>query len=367
MRWKRIVEGVVWAAVVPAVLIAVSHPDVGDLALGAFGPPAATTLTRWLLIGSVSAVAFAAWRRSRRVAVLAVSALAALGVVASRRRCVSTHDVTFPGVDLTIAATVYEPCTPGPHAAAVLVPGSAPVRRGFYSLWADRLVRSGVVVLVPDKRGVGGTGGTFERNNNGSRANLDRLAADAASSLEFAAHLPPVDTTRLGLFGLSQAGWVAPIAAARSPRARFLLLITAPAVSVREEGVWSRMRGDEERTPTYSTTAAEQVMDTLTAGGVDARVSLSTLDIPGLWLFGQDDNSIPTRKSVAALDALRREGKPFEAVTFPSARHLLITRERLALPHVAPSSWRTIDQWVATRLAAGATVSRTRRLTKRGS
>ena len=103
-------------------------------------------------------------------------------------------------------------------------------------MWAEHLAGLGVMSIVPDKRGVGGTGGAFERNNNSSKANLELLAGDAVAALDYAAKLPNVDAARLGLFGVSQAGWVAPMAAVATDRARFIIMVTGPAVSVREEG-----------------------------------------------------------------------------------------------------------------------------------
>lgn len=352
MGWKAALEGVSWVVNVPAVLIAVTNNDLGTLAIGSLGPPATTSLSNWLLVGGGLAAATAIWTKRPRVTGLATATFLSLGAVAYNHRGVATHDVKFPGSGMTIAATVYQPRTAGPHPAVVLVPGSAPFRRGFYSLWAERLARSGVVVLVPDKRGVGETGGRFERNNNSSKANLDLLALDVVSALDFAVQLPSVDTVRLGLFGLSQAGWVAPMAATRSNRARFLLLVTAPTVSVREEGVWSKLRGDDERNADYSVADAERIMDTVSVGGVDARTRLGALTIPGLWLFAANDNSIPTRKSAAVLDSLRVGGKPFKSVTFPNTGHLLFTRKGSVLPHVAPSSWAQIDRWIATTVVS---------------
>jgi uncharacterized protein len=220
------------------------------------------------------------------------------------------------------------------------------LRRGFYALWAEHLARQGLVVLVPDKRGVGGTGGHFERENNSSLTNLSVLAQDVVAALDFAVTESSVDTTRLGLFGLSQAGWVAPMAALRSPRARFAIMLTAPTVSVREEGAWSDLRGDDQTAASRSLRDAERIVDTIAAGGVDARSRLRALAIPGLWLFGDGDNSIPSRKSVAVLDSLRAVGKPFQSAVFPRSGHLLITREGGLLPHVADGSWETIRQWL---------------------
>lgn len=349
----RVLEGFSWIAVLPATLIATIDPDVGRLALGAFGPPADVVCVVWLCAGIVlsmlallTATRASLTARTRRLGALGAAAVIGLACVVLRGRAFTTRNVTFAGRDITIAATLYVPRTPGRHAAVVFVHGSAPLKRGFYSLWAEHLASSGVVAIVPDKRGVGGTGGEFERMNNTSRRNLELLSGDVVSALDFAARLPEVDTTRLGLFGLSQAGWVAPMAAVQCTRARFLVMITAPAVSVREEGLWSDLRGDDRRSAQFSRAVAERMMDTVTVGGVDVRPRLAALSIPGLWLFGDEDNSVPTRRSILVLDSLRQSGRPFHSMTFPASGHLLFTRAGSLLPHAAPASWDSIDAWM---------------------
>jgi pimeloyl-ACP methyl ester carboxylesterase len=207
--------------------------------------------------------------------------------------------------------------------------------------------------IVPDKRGVGGTGGAFERNNNSSKANLDLLAGDAVAALDYATKLPNVDPARLGLFGVSQGGWIVPIAAVASDRARFIIMVTGPAVSVREEGVWSDLRGDDERAARLSRAEAEQVIDTVAPAGVDPRPLLAELKIPGLWLFGADDASIPSRKSVIVLDSVSRAlNKRFTFDSTPGYGHLVMGRANGLLPRVAPTSWRAMDAWVEREVLA---------------
>src|SRR5205085_1311535 len=93
--------------------------------------------------------------------------------------------------------------------------------------------------------------------------------------------------------------------------------------------------------------AADRAMDTVRIGGVDARTRLGALTIPGLWLFGANDNSIPTRKSVSVLDSLRALGQPFVSLTFNDAGHLLATRRRSLLPHATQSSWDFMYNWIS--------------------
>ncbi|MBI3791494.1 MAG: alpha/beta fold hydrolase [Gemmatimonadetes bacterium] len=264
-----------------------------------------------------------------------------------RTRDVSTRTVRFDGVDIAFTATLYHPAGGGPWPAIVMVHGSAPLKRGFYGLWAEHLVRSGFAVLVADKRGVGGTGGEFERRNNTSRENIDRLAGDVVAAIAFIARQPDVDARRIGLFGLSQAGWVAPLAATRSPLVRYLVMVTAPTVSVHEEGVWSDWRGDDARAARIAQADAERMMDTVASRGVDARSSLATLDVPGFWVFGADDNSIPSAKSARVLDSLRTHaGKAYQSVTVPGAGHLAFVRDGGPVPRVAPVAWEEIERWL---------------------
>jgi dienelactone hydrolase len=272
----------------------------------------------------------------------------AIAAVLIRSRDIERRDVDFRGNGIRISATIYKPGSPGSHPAMVFVGGSAPFKRGLYALWAEHLARQGLVAIVPDKRGVGGTGGEFEKQNNTSKANLDLLAGDAVAALTFASRLAEVDSLRLGLFGVSQAGWTIPIAAVQSSLARFIVMVTGPTVSVHEEGVWSDLRGDDQRAAAMSRPEAERVIDTVSAGGVDVRSRLAMLDIPGLWLFGSDDRSMPTKKSVEVLDSLNHIGRArFRFDSVPDYGHLVMGRADGILPHVAPSMWRALDGWLS--------------------
>jgi dienelactone hydrolase len=360
--WRRGLEVAAWMVVIPAIVVSLMNAELFRLAIGAFGPPPDAGMIRFLLLG-IALAGFAFWRARHagaseramaiRSAALVLAALATVLVVIARSRDVRRRDVTFDGNGIRIGATIYEPLTQGRHPAVVFVPGSAPFKRGLYALWAEHLARLGVMSIVPDKRGVGGTGGAFERNNNSSKANLELLAGDAVAALDYATKLPNVDAARLGLFGVSQGGWTAPMAANSTDRARFIIMVTGPAVSVREEGTWSDLRGDDQRAARLSRVAAEHVMDTVTPGGVDPRSLLAALKIPGLWLFGSDDASIPTRRSVMVLDsAVRALNKRFTFDSAPGYGHLVMGRPNGLLLHVAPSSWRAIDDWVERELLA---------------
>jgi dipeptidyl aminopeptidase/acylaminoacyl peptidase len=62
--------------------------------------------------------------------------------------------------------------------------------------------------------------------------------------------------------------------------------------------------------------------------------------VPGLWLLGGNDRSIPTPATVAILDQLIASGKPYAHVVFPGFGHNL---------GGAPY-WPEIDRWLTKTL-----------------
>ena len=338
-----------------ALLLSAMRWELVSAGVGAFGPPwwISLPVVGMLLCAATSALW---WRapagRTRHVAIWTAAAGGTVAMLAPAMhlRAYSIERVTFAGGDIRIAAWVYVPRSPARHAAVIVIPGSAPFKAGFYDVWADRVTRRGLVVIVPDKRGVGGTGGEFERENNGSLANLSQLAADVVAAVQYAGTRSDVQADHIGVLGLSQAGWVGPMAAVQSREIAFMAYITAPTVSGREERIWSELRGDDAGVALRTRRASEQTLDTVTAGGVDARPRLAALTIPGYWLFGTDDNSIPTRRSVQVLDSLVRNGHQYTYDTISGAGHLVSQRGRGSLvPSIAPASWSGLLGWLEAR------------------
>jgi dienelactone hydrolase len=153
-----------------------------------------------------------------------------------------TEPVAFASADgTTLSGTLLVPNGPGPHPAAVLIQGSGRVPRTALLPLADPLARGGIAVLLHDRRGVGESAGSF------ARATFDQLADDALAGVRYLAGRPDIAPSQIGLVGSSLGGWVAPLAASRSPAVRFVILEAAPAVTPAEHErmrVESQMRAD---------------------------------------------------------------------------------------------------------------------------
>jgi hypothetical protein len=135
--------------------------------------------------------------------------------------------ITVESDGARLAATVVEPADGGPHPALVVVHGSGRETGATYRSVADDFVAEGYVALVYDKRGVGGSSGTyFGVGPLNSERILGELASDALACLEALRSRPSVDPARVGLLGFSQAGWIIPLAASRSPQVAFMVLIS---------------------------------------------------------------------------------------------------------------------------------------------
>lgn len=160
-----------------------------------------------------------------------------LGTLVSVRSVVAeapafrTEDIRYRSGEIELAALLLLPASEGRVPGAVIIQGSGASDRS--NRWArtiaEELVRNGVAVLLTDKRGSGASQGNWQTTSFGD------LAADALAGVELLRTRPEIDPDRVGVAGLSQGGWIAPLAAARSDRIAFVIDISGAAVSFAEQ------------------------------------------------------------------------------------------------------------------------------------
>jgi pimeloyl-ACP methyl ester carboxylesterase len=154
------------------------------------------------------------------------------------------EDVKFKNGSVTLSGTLVKPITNGPWPVLVVVHGSGSQGRddSFYRFWGEFFAEHGFAALIYDKRGVGHSTGDYQR------ASFDDLAGDAVAAVQLLRKRKDINVQQIGLFGISQGGWLAPLAASRSTDIKFLILDVGPAVTVEEQELNSveyRMRNDE--------------------------------------------------------------------------------------------------------------------------
>lgn len=150
-------------------------------------------------------------------------------VEAKRAQVFSEERVTFGSGDAMIAGSLRMPATPGRHPAVVYVHGSGPGTRNQISLLAHFFLHRGIAVLGYDKRGVGRSTGDWRR------IDFPELASDALAAVNFLRGRPDIDPQRVGLYGISQGGWVVSLAASLSSDVAFFISHSGPGVSPKKQ------------------------------------------------------------------------------------------------------------------------------------
>ncbi len=147
-----------------------------------------------------------------------------------RTTAVRGHATQFLAIPTDIGmlhGRLYLPRGNGPHPGVVVVAGSGEqgLHDWMYRSWGNVLASHGFATLVYDKRGVGPSDGDL------AGATFDDLAADVVAAFRALRTHPDIDSARLGMMGISQGGWLVPMAIPTAAPA-FTILLVAPAVDV---------------------------------------------------------------------------------------------------------------------------------------
>jgi len=307
------------------------------------------------------------------------------------------EDVRFSNGDVRLAGTLVSPARGGRHPAIVLVHGSGAENREYILPWARFLIRRGVAVLGYDKRGVGDSTGDW------NTASFEDLAGDVVSAVEYLKTRRDIDGTKIGILGVSQAGWVMPLAAVRTPDVAFLISVSGAGVvpaettldQARSEMTFGRMRpevieqilnvmrlqyrfaetgeGWEDYLaarqqlatrlgpppPNFPGTQDDPLWRTMRAFYFyNPGPTLRRLRTPTLAIFGELDDNILADKNKAAWDAaLKAAGnRDYTLRILPKANHsqweatVGSNAEMASVKRFVPEYFTTIQEWLGKRL-----------------
>lgn len=139
-----------------------------------------------------------------------------------------TQNVTFQNGSVQLSGMVTVPSGAGRHPAVILIHGAGgtiPTRDFGY--WSSYFAGHGVAVLAFDKRGGGASTG------DANTATYEDLADDVLAGLTFLQSRSDIDPKQIGLYGMSNGGYIAPLAAARSGgRVAFITVRSGSALRV---------------------------------------------------------------------------------------------------------------------------------------
>jgi pimeloyl-ACP methyl ester carboxylesterase len=255
----------------------------------------------------------------------------------------------------TLGCTLTIPPGGGRLPAVAFAHGSGPSFRRYVATWSAFFASAGMVTLGCDKRGIGQSGGQYP-GEGASEENIDQYARDVEAQARFLAAQPEVEAARVGLSGVSQAGWIMPLAAFREPAIRWLVLLVSPTVTQGESDLWGDLTGQGEFAPTRSFDDIEAEVRRAGPSGFDPMPAVRSLRIPALWVYGGTDYHVPTRLSVERLAPVAREpGRDFGYAVFPRGNHALIDTDTGLNADVVRSSryvaglYSTVRDWLRAR------------------
>ena len=261
------------------------------------------------------------------------------------------EEVSFESQGVRLTGVLHVPAGRGRRPAIVLVHGSGRITAaGQLAGFANRLMGAGFAVYAYDKRGVGRSGGEYANVGvSNSERMFDLLASDALAAVGALRSRRDIDPGRIGLMGVSQGGWIAPLAASRSRVVRFVVTISGPAVSVGEEMAYSRLAGADPGSEQGLQDAEidRRMREFRGPYGYDPEAVLTSLTVPSFWVLGEQDRSIPLERTVAVLTRLKDlEHRPITTHVIPGVDHGLrnpTTGER-------PDYWPALLGWLRPQL-----------------
>jgi len=289
-------------------------------------------------------------------------------------------ETTFEGAGVKLRGRLVLPAGQDKVPVAVMVHGSENYSGVDLYYQQHLFPAEGVGVFVYDKRGTGGSSGKYTQN-------FHQLSDDAGAALREALRAGGARVGRIGFLGGSQGGWVAPLAASKTPQAQFVEVgfgladgvlaedrdqvvldlraagfgdattlrkareltdatgliastdgkrgwkeLDAVRAKYAKEPWWKAVKGEYSgliANHTPAEVAAEAAKyDYEVSWDYDPMPVLRTLKTPQLWMLGGDDIEAPSEETQKRLTALGRAGRPITSVVFPQADHGILEFEK---------------------------------------
>ena len=316
--------------------------------------------------------------------------------LARRLRTYRSEDVSFSNGDVKLSGTLVVPVASGKHPAVVLMHGAGGQARTYFSSLPYQLANAGIAALIYDKRGVGRSTG------NRRAATMADFADDAVAGVKFLQARSDIDARKIGVYGHSQGGWQAPLAAVRSGGAvGFVITAAGPAKEyhaqtndevannlrfagftprdvkealahqdlyfavMRHQAPWAELEASTARVSTKPwarfvwkpRTETEVLSDTLEY--IDPAPVLSNLRVPILAMYGGHDIRVDGRANAQVMrNLLQRAGNHNATVRFfPDADHDFWFARRLTTRDVSGTTgyvggfFKTLLTWTNSQVA----------------
>jgi pimeloyl-ACP methyl ester carboxylesterase len=147
-----------------------------------------------------------------------------------------TEEVVFHSGPFKLVGDLELPAGDGPYPVVVFVHGDGPNSRTSgvtYPPIMERMQRAGYATFAWDKPGTGESTGRIDRSRL-----LEQRSQIVLDAIAFLKQRPDIDAERIGLWGISQAGYVMPRVLDRSDDIAFMIAVSCPGVAGVDQGIF---------------------------------------------------------------------------------------------------------------------------------
>ena len=299
------------------------------------------------------------------------------------------QEITFTNGSVTLAGSLILPPTGNSLPAVVFLQGSGPEGRWASRFLATQVVSQGFAALIFDKRGVGNSSGDWRQ------ATPEDLASDGAAAVTRLTQEPRINPARIGIYGHSQGGTLAPLVAARSGKVAFVIGSAAAGVPTDSTEIYSILNSvypqattaaDSASARTYTNELVAVAYHSWSRSRLDSLVSQlsnrpwffppppagnaywsfskvfaqyrpldwwAKIQVPVLLIYGAEDQRVPPGESAARITAAMCRVNRSADVTvriFPGADHTFrLPPGPSGWPVTVPNYSSTLLQWLALR------------------
>ena len=226
---------------------------------------------------------------------------------------------------IKLSGMVFLPEGRGPFPTAIIIHGSGPSRRNsvWYLSVAKYLQNQGIAVLLPDKRGSEKSEGKW------LGASLEELANDTLAAVTFVNQQHLFEYTSIGLIGMSQGGWIAPIVATKTQDLAFVVSMSGAAVTPEEQLTFEEAHNIAPYTYTFIAEKLAPVTSSnlqkkaffLAMAGFDPIPYWKKAQVPVFFAFGGKDKNVPVDTSINRLQ--ENKFNHFKIKIYPEGGHAI--------------------------------------------
>lgn len=304
------------------------------------------------------------------------------------------EEVIFTNETVQLAGTLYKPDTQTKYPALVVLHAANGGTRQFpfYQHLVAHLPACGIAVLLFDRRGSGHSSGDFET------ASFETLAEDGNAAVNYLRTRDDINKKQIGLYGISQGGWIAPLVVGRRSDIAFLIIVSGCGVSPAKQMDYGatytlRQQGFTENTVAKAIALRNRVNEYY-RGHISREVISAELDsaqsepwfqeayinsskdlpedvtkdkwwheldydplliwkqiqLPTLFLFAEDDQWVPVAESTSELEKATAHLKDLAIIQIKETDHLMYKTSDKKAEIISEEYVETMVAWLMKRI-----------------